>query len=238
MPGPISPLDVFNAGNVFAGVQISALAPLTLTGDTSGKVNTPIDFTASFMADKAGSFLSIYIDNSTNDATILVQSERTGQWVKCPPFCVGWFPFITGVGGPPQCKAYAVTTRATVVNVPVNIAFSNVALVQGPVSFRDAYDATLQEVTINASGSGDLTLVAGVALQTVRVHRLFWTLDAVSTVTVKRAATALTGALSAQTAMFDYSDLPWFTTNAGEGFILNLSAAAQISGRLYFRQSA
>ena len=36
----------------------------------------------------------------------------------------------------------------------------------------------------------------------------------------------------------DFDQIPWFETAVGEGFIINLSVPAQLSGRLYYQQSA
>jgi hypothetical protein len=100
----------------------------------------------------------------------------------------------------------------------------------------------LSSAAINAAGVGDNTLVAAVALQTVRVFRLF--LVAAAAVVIKfkdGAGTDLTGPISLGAGggiVLDFDGEPWFKTSAGNAFILNLSGAVQVSGRIYYQQSA
>lgn len=101
---------------------------------------------------------------------------------------------------------------------------------------------TMSRAAINISSSGDNTIVAAVGGQTVRIHKLF--LIASGAVNLKfkdGASTDLTPALPLQAygAMtLDFDQEPWFITAAGNALIINLSAAVQVSGRVYFTQSA
>lgn len=98
----------------------------------------------------------------------------------------------------------------------------------------------LAEAKIDFSGVGDNVLIAGVALQTIRVFRLFFVVGADMSLTFKDAATALTGAipmLANGSFILDFQGDPWFTTAAGDDFILNASVGGQVSGRIYYTQS-
>lgn len=95
------------------------------------------------------------------------------------------------------------------------------------------------EAKIDFAGSGDTTLIAGVASQTVRIHRIFFVVGAATNIIFKDGATALTGAipmLANGSFVLDYSGEPWFTTTAANGFVVNSSAGVQISGRIYYTQ--
>lgn len=100
---------------------------------------------------------------------------------------------------------------------------------------------SLTGAAITFATSGDHTVIAAVALQTARVHRLYLTAAAATTITFKRGATALTGAISLPNAgdgiFLDFSAEPWFTTDVNEAFIINSSAAVQVSGRVEYKQS-
>lgn len=103
---------------------------------------------------------------------------------------------------------------------------------------QNAGSGTLTGAVINASSSGDNTLVSGTTSQTVRVYRLL--LTAAGNVNVKfkdGASTDLTAALTLQAGgaiVLDFDTEPWFVTSAGNGFVLNLSAAVQVSGRVWY----
>lgn len=94
--------------------------------------------------------------------------------------------------------------------------------------------------SIDFSGSGDNTLVAGIANKTIRVFRLFIVVASATSLIFKDGSTALNGALpmSANGGLtFDLSNEPWFYTSAGSNFILNSSNAGQIGGRIWYQQS-
>lgn len=99
----------------------------------------------------------------------------------------------------------------------------------------------LTEAAINAAASGDNTIVAAVAAQTVRVMKLFLTVAQACTLTFKSGAgTSLTGAITLSAGasiVLDLDGEPWFTTGSGSAFVINLSAAVQMSGRIYYTQS-
>lgn len=101
--------------------------------------------------------------------------------------------------------------------------------------------SSLVGVEINAAAAGDNVIVPGVAAQTVRVFKFF--LVASGSVSLKfkdGAGVDLTPymAMSAGGSItLDFDTQPWFVTAAANGFIINLSAPVQVSGRLMFQQS-
>jgi len=100
---------------------------------------------------------------------------------------------------------------------------------------------SLTEAIIDHSTLGDNTIVAGTALQTIRVFRIFFVCDAPVNVIIKDgASTALTGTMilqSGATVVLDLCGQPWFTTSAGNAFVINLSSAVGIRGRCYYTKS-
>ncbi len=100
----------------------------------------------------------------------------------------------------------------------------------------------LSRAAITFSGSGDNALVAAVAGQIVQVYRIFFVVGGTTNLTFKDgASTSLSGAMPfiANGAMvLDNSGDPWFTTTAGNAFILNSSSGVQISGTVYYLQKA
>lgn len=94
------------------------------------------------------------------------------------------------------------------------------------------------EVKLDFTTTGDTTLVAAVASKRIKVHRFFFTVDAATTIKFKDgASTDFTGYMSFTASGANFSDAsgdPWFTTTAGNAFVINQSGTAQISGRLYY----
>lgn len=97
----------------------------------------------------------------------------------------------------------------------------------------------LREAVVSFSASGDNDVIAALTGQSIKVHRLFLVVSATTNLTPKDGATAFTGAIS-MTAngswVLDYTELPWFTTTAGNAFRINQSDGAQVSGRVYYQQ--
>lgn len=92
-------------------------------------------------------------------------------------------------------------------------------------------------VSVDAASLGDNTLITCPAGSTIRVFQMFIVLGGAANVTFKSGATSLTGALpmlSNGDITLDYSGFPWFTTARDEDFVMNLSAAVQVSGRIYY----
>jgi hypothetical protein len=105
--------------------------------------------------------------------------------------------------------------------------------------FSPALVSQLTEASIDFSATGDNTLVAGAASQSVKVYKLFFVASAATTIIFKHAGTALTGPITLAaggSVVLDFDAEPWFTTGSAEAFVLNQSGTAQISGRVYYIQ--
>lgn len=97
----------------------------------------------------------------------------------------------------------------------------------------------LTEATIDFTSTGDNTVVAGSGSLVTKVYRLFFTVSTATTVTFKQGATSLTGAMTLSAGgavVLDLTGDPWFTSSAGQGFIISQTGTAQISGRVYYTQ--
>lgn len=101
----------------------------------------------------------------------------------------------------------------------------------------------LLNTAINAAGAGDNTIVAGVAGQTIRTHRLVLVAAGAVNVIIKDGAvTNLTGAMPMVAGVPYILSLdtgrPWFKTSAANNLVLNLSAAVAVAGFVQYAQSA
>lgn len=104
----------------------------------------------------------------------------------------------------------------------------------------------LSQAVVSFSSSGDNTIVAAVAAQTIRVYRMFIVNgDGTnsSNVTIKDSTpTSYSGAfyLASKGGSWsgDGSGDPLYVTASGRGFVLNSSAAVQMSGTIWYTQSA
>jgi hypothetical protein len=92
---------------------------------------------------------------------------------------------------------------------------------------------------VNIAASGDNSVITAVAGQPIRIWQLF--LFAAGAVNVKfttattplnASAIPLTGAGSS--IFFNYTGQEWFRSVIGQGFGINLSAAVQITGQVYY----
>lgn len=105
-------------------------------------------------------------------------------------------------------------------------------------------DARYSSLSIDfISLAGDNIVVPLVAAQTIRVMAIFFSTDRRTDLRFKDgAATDLTGDMPfsrGSTFNLDPNGEPWFVTAAGNAFIINTGTAGrQVSGRVYFTQSA
>src|SRR5689334_16629252 len=104
-------------------------------------------------------------------------------------------------------------------------------------SFTNARIGSLQMAAISFSGSGDNTVVAAIATNRIKVHRIFIVVGGSTNITFKHGTTAFTGALP-MTAnggiTLDITGEPWFITALNEAFVINSSSAVQVSGALWY----
>jgi hypothetical protein len=91
---------------------------------------------------------------------------------------------------------------------------------------------------VAVAASGDNTVIAGLASQTIRLYALALTLAAPVDVALKDGSTVL-GTFQGVTALiFDpLIGNPRWVTAAGNGFVVNLAAAVACKGTVWFTQS-
>jgi hypothetical protein len=96
----------------------------------------------------------------------------------------------------------------------------------------------LTTAVISANANGDNTIVGGIPVTRILVHRIwFVAAGAVSVIFKDGAGTNLSGAapLAANEGFtLDLSGEPWFVTSLGNGFVINLSAGVLIAGTVYY----
>jgi len=99
---------------------------------------------------------------------------------------------------------------------------------------------TCAEAVIDTTTSGDNTIVSGTAGQTIRVYKIITFANSANDLTLKDgASTKLMGVinLASNTGWVfdnDSSGHCPFTLTAGNALVLNLSAATQVSGRVWY----
>lgn len=97
----------------------------------------------------------------------------------------------------------------------------------------------LTEIALNFAASGDNQIVAGTAAQIIRVWAFWLKVNGAAGVDLKfrTAANDLHPALPflhREGWVMPFQSRPWFTCTVAEALQMNLSAAIQISGRLYY----
>ena len=102
-------------------------------------------------------------------------------------------------------------------------------------------DATIgpkaSQIAINISGVGDNVVIAGVPNKLIKVLQFFFVTAAATIITYKSNGIALSGPMSFTANMSqvqDFIQLPLTCINPGDSFIINLSAAAQLGGMIWY----
>lgn len=107
------------------------------------------------------------------------------------------------------------------------------------INDADAF-LNLAFLPIDFNLAGANVVVSGVAGKRILVYRVFWIVGDDTNITIQDGPnTNLTGALpflANGTLALDISNIPWFQTSAGNDFILNSTAAVQVSGAIYYQQ--
>lgn len=104
-----------------------------------------------------------------------------------------------------------------------------------PVVRTPTGTAFLTQIGVNQTTAGDLTIIPAAAGKVIRVYRVFLMSSVAGSITPKDGATAFCGPLpfSANGGLImDFDGEPWFTCTAGNAFVINMSAAGQLSGRV------
>lgn len=110
-----------------------------------------------------------------------------------------------------------------------------------PLGAQNVPVAPYPQAAITFASSGDNTVVSAVTGKGICVYGLYFTAAAATNVTIKDGASNnLTGAMAftANGAGFwpmrDNAKSPWWTTGAGNAFVINSSNAVQISGAVIY----
>lgn len=152
---------------------------------------------------------------------------------------------VTATFNPPAITT--VTFNGIAQPVTGSISNSTVSVVNASGSvLADNLNAktttSLSSATINTASTGDQTIIAGSGSQTIRVMRLIMTVSAATNLIFKNGASgfAWTGAMSMTangSIVLDYTGEPWYVTSTANGFIINQSGTAQMSGTIWYTQS-
>lgn len=100
-------------------------------------------------------------------------------------------------------------------------------------------ESALSEAIITTNSSGDAVLVAGVLPKNILIFKMFLVVGSDVNMTFKNGTIALTGPIPMKASgsfVLDFDERPWFTTDRGQNFILNLDGSVQVSGRLFYLQ--
>lgn len=112
----------------------------------------------------------------------------------------------------------------------------------GPVQVQRQPTATafLTQIGVNQTTAGDLTIIPAVAGKTIRVYRVFLMFSVAGNLTPKDGTNAFCGPLPFAAnggIIMDFDGEPWFTCTQGNAFVINVSAAGQLSGRIGYTVS-
>jgi len=101
--------------------------------------------------------------------------------------------------------------------------------------------SNLVAAAITSNGS-TVAAVAGVTGTIIRVYKIFFTVAGATTLTFEDGSTALSGAVNFAAAagpvILPMDGQPWFTCGRGNTFNIANSGSVQISGTIYYTQTA
>lgn len=135
-----------------------------------------------------------------------------------------------------------LTSVLTTLQQGVN-AINNLANVLG-----ESAPSTLSANSVNISTIGDNTVIAAASGVAITVYKMFLvtagsTLSPLPTLSIQGGTTPLTGpmtlpALAGSNAIppLNYDEKPWLTCPTNTPLVFTLSAAVQLSGRIFFTQ--
>lgn len=100
------------------------------------------------------------------------------------------------------------------------------------------------QTAVNFSSSGDNTVIAGATSLVIRVYRLSLVVASATSLEFKDGTGTVLGGpyplAASESIVLDFTFAgmpPWFTTSAGNGFVINSSNAVQIGGEVDYLQS-
>jgi uncharacterized membrane protein len=182
---------------------------------------------------------SVFVDNSANAASFILQFFPSMQIVYVQPYMQGVFPII--------CWGRISYKATTAQGIKIPVIFSNTAkpfMVWGPTPGVNIVPP-LTNLNYNVAPlvAGDNQLVAAVANETVKFYRGIFTVGAATILTFYDGPSA--GNLPLFTAYlttggsiaFQPSGIPWFTNSAGNALVLNSTEAVNCYGGFGYVQS-
>lgn len=99
--------------------------------------------------------------------------------------------------------------------------------------------AQVQQAAVTFSSLGDNVVVLGVAGKIIKVLQFFFVIGGAANITFKSGSTAITGSMpfsGAGAFVLDYAQLPLNCLNAGDSFVVNLSAGVAVGGTIWYAQ--
>ena len=120
--------------------------------------------------------------------------------------------------------------------------FSNTAYIASGQSIAlTPATSALTDVAVNFSSTGDNVIVSSTSNTTIKVYRVLILCNSGATVTLKNGTgTSLTGPMTCLTGgsfLFDSASIPYFVTTANNGFIVNQTGSAQLTGFVQYLQN-
>lgn len=183
----------------------------------------------------------IFIDNKDNASTFTLTMPGTGQKgfaIQAQPYSQGLYP-ITCPQGDGRFTAHTVQGQI------ISICFYNVPMplyTSGPASGVLVVPALTNLAVDTPSVNGNKVLIAGVALQTIKIYRMILDVDnplnarfysnAGGTLLFGPAFLTAGGSVTMQA-----SGVPWMTTLAGQDYVVNGNAVVNMGGSIGYVQS-
>ena len=259
-PVSLSALPALSAGTAVIGHVIVDAAPSTAVTGTFFQATQPVSLATAPTTPVTGTFWQatqpVII---ATGAAVIGSVSQNGTWTVTANAGSGTMaisaaslPLPTGAAldatvSTLSGKVTACNTGAVVVStLPSTPAGTNLI---GQVSSSLQINTVMNGITpvpilgavVNFNGTGDQTIVAGVAAKSVYILSFYLQFAGASTLTVKDgvAGTAVTGAMSFvanQSFSKAASQYPHFVTSAANAFVLNCGSAVQVSGWVRYVQ--
>ena len=94
--------------------------------------------------------------------------------------------------------------------------------------------ASLITTAISISTSGDNTIIAA-QTRPIAIHRIKFLCAAPVSITFKAGSRSLSGAEYCTTQVLDYAEVPWYSCEVGEAFIMSLSSSVAVGGSVWYQ---
>ncbi len=221
-----------------------------------------VDLTQQQMTAKISYIQTVFVDNSLNTASVSITADTTGQILRVPAGTQAYLPILAPIPPRfTIATAGAVIVPIQFLNIPMPFgaigagtggtiypflfngagalqvadALLDALIANGALSINQGLMRTspLTRLRINVASAGSTALVAAVAGQTTRVHRLTLSVAAANVVQIRDGATVLETfnfAANGGGVVLDFSQYAWFETTANTALNINLGTAAQVDG--------